>query len=137
MSVQEVFQKIKEWSGEGGFLLILLILVVLGAFGLGRLSAMDANRTPSLRTEKVLGEDQKEAGGLMATPVAPIEEPTAPGLPAQTGGRVVASKNGARYHFPWCSGAKRIAKENEVWFESPEEARKEGYTPASNCKGLE
>ena len=60
-------------------------------------------------------------------------------LPAEAlakAGQLVASKGGTKYHFPWCSGAQRISEANKIWFNSVEEARKAGYTPASNCKGL-
>lgn len=49
---------------------------------------------------------------------------------------VVASKNGSKYHYPWCAGAKQIAEKNKITFSSTEEARANGYTPAANCKGL-
>lgn len=52
-------------------------------------------------------------------------------------GGVVASKTGTKYHFPWCAGAQRIQEGNKVWFASAEEARKAGYQPALNCKGLQ
>jgi hypothetical protein len=49
---------------------------------------------------------------------------------------VVASKNGTKYHYPWCTGAKQISEKNLIKFSSIAEARAKGYTPASNCKGL-
>ncbi|MSU56037.1 MAG: hypothetical protein EXS51_01885 [Candidatus Taylorbacteria bacterium] len=61
------------------------------------------------------------------------------GLPAialAPGGQYVASKGGTKYYFPWCGSAARISEANKIWFNSVEEARKAGYTPASNCKGL-
>jgi len=48
----------------------------------------------------------------------------------------VASKNGAKYYYPWCSGVSRIKEENKVWFATKEQAQKAGFTPAANCKGL-
>jgi len=51
-------------------------------------------------------------------------------------GAYVGSRNGSKYHFPWCPGAQQIKEENKVWFSSVEEAQKAGYTPAANCKGL-
>lgn len=48
----------------------------------------------------------------------------------------VASKNGARYHYPWCSGAQNIKEENKLWFATKEAAEAAGYTPAQNCDGL-
>lgn len=47
--------------------------------------------------------------------------------------RVVVSKNSDRYHFSWCSGAKRIKPENQIWFNSAAEAESRGYTLAGNC----
>ena len=46
----------------------------------------------------------------------------------------VASKNGSKYYFPWCSGAKRISEKNKVWFSSKSEAEKMGYSISLNCK---
>ena len=50
--------------------------------------------------------------------------------------QVVASKNGTKYHLPWCPGAKQIKDENKITFISAEEARVQGYTPAANCPEL-
>ena len=47
--------------------------------------------------------------------------------------RVVASKNSDKYHHAWCSGAKRIKQENQIWFNSAEEAEAKGYILAGNC----
>src|SRR3989338_775219 len=47
--------------------------------------------------------------------------------------RVVVSKNSDKYHYSWCSGAKRIKLENQIWFTSAQEAESKGYTLAGNC----
>lgn len=47
--------------------------------------------------------------------------------------RVVVSKNSDKYHYSWCSGAKRIKPENQVWFTSTAEAESKGYVLAGNC----
>ncbi|MBI4120630.1 MAG: hypothetical protein HY457_00020 [Parcubacteria group bacterium] len=125
--IQDVLEKCKIAlrkidRREDWFIIALIILVGFGGFGLGRLS---------------LGEGAKE-------PVL-IENLTTQGREgAQKGidtvgavGQVVASRNGGKYHFPWCSSAERISQENRVWFESVEQAKRAGYTPASNCPGLE
>lgn len=46
---------------------------------------------------------------------------------------IVASKNGSKYYFVWCSGVSRIAAKNRVYFETVEAAEKKGYTKASGC----
>jgi hypothetical protein len=48
--------------------------------------------------------------------------------------KIVASRNGTRYYFPNCSGARAIKPENRVFFESIEEAERAGLTLAKNCK---
>jgi len=61
-------------------------------------------------------------------------EQVASGVAAEQ--RYVGSKNSNKYHLPWCSGARRIAEHNKVWFSSKAEAEAAGYTPAGNCKGI-
>lgn len=51
-------------------------------------------------------------------------------------GRVVASKSGKTFYYPWCSGRNRIKPENERWFDDSEQALKYGLKPAKNCLGL-
>lgn len=109
------------------FLVIIILLTALISFGLGRLSKLEEDKTPLIINQP-------------ATPV--VSTNTAINEPINTktanqGGEVVASKNGTKYHFPWCSGAQSIKEENKITFASIEKARKAGYTPASNCKGLE
>ncbi len=50
------------------------------------------------------------------------------------GGDVIASKNGSKYYYIWCSGVDRIKDENRVYFLNEEEAKKEGYEIAKNCQ---
>lgn len=49
---------------------------------------------------------------------------------------IVASRNGTKYYFRWCSGVSRIKEENKVWFETTKEAEDRGYEPSKNCVGL-
>lgn len=56
--------------------------------------------------------------------------------PTNTSEEVVASKAGTKYYPPTCAGAKRISKENRIYFASPYLARAQGYEPADNCTGL-
>jgi hypothetical protein len=95
-----------------------IILVGLIGFGLGRLSKIRENRKP-ITIENL--------GAIGA--VSNISQ-------SSSAGSLVASKNGTKYHFPWCSGAQRIKDANKIWFSTREEAESAGYTPASNCKGL-
>ena len=123
-SIQNYVLKIKRGAEHRECLIALLILLVgLGSFGLGRLSKIEATRKP-VRIEY---EVQNKA----------MEQSSAVSLSTEETQKLfVASKNGTKYHHPWCSGAERISEANKIWFSSKEEAEKAGYTPAQNCKGL-
>lgn len=108
---------------------VVIILVAVIGFGLGRFSVIREQKTP-IKIENIpaavgasgSGDSSKSQGDSFV---------------ANQGEKLyVASKNSTKYHFPWCSGALRIKEENKIWFSSKEEAEKAGYTPAANCKGL-
>ncbi|MBU4224014.1 hypothetical protein KJ934_02230, partial [Patescibacteria group bacterium] len=103
----------------------VVILTALIGFGLGRLSKIREQKTPI--TIENLGASTE----TVFLPQAQHETQF-----QTTNGAIVVSKNGTKYHYPWCSGAQSIKEENKIWFASEQEAREAGYTPASNCKGL-
>jgi len=121
------------------FVILTIILVAFASFGLGRLSVNIQEKTPIIFPQKFPVFEQK-AQAYIPQDSEQIEPNLIINnnlLPQVQSGSVVASKNGAKYHFPWCSGAVRIKDENKIWFDNVEEAKKAGYEPASNCKGLE
>lgn len=98
----------------------IIILVGTASFGLGRLSLLEETKVPVKIS--YLGEDSLNVTSDIGT--------------STETGQYVASKNGTKYHFPWCAGAKSISPLNKIFFNTKEEAEKAGYTPAANCKGL-
>ena len=118
-SIQEAWLKIKNLSGDfvdGWGTVLIVLLVALGSFGLGRLSVLEAVMAPVSITQ------------------APAE---ANPRGMNIGGLIVASRTGGAYYFPWCASAGKILPQNQVWFASEEKARAAGYAPAKNCKGLQ
>ncbi len=146
MTIHELREKINpiaELVNSREFYTILLILLVgFGSFGLGRLSKLRESHVP-IKVEQAFS-----AAALYPPPFQGGDKGVVVTLPQSSpskgeevlslarGGKIVASKGGTKYHFPWCQGAQRISDANKIWFNSVEEARKAGYTPASNCKGL-
>jgi hypothetical protein len=114
--IQNIIERIKALPPVLPLALIVTLLGLI-SFGLGRLSALSENPAPEITISQ-------GASAAQATPLIP-------------GGQVVASARGKKYHFPWCPGAETISAGNRVWFKDAQEARKRGYTPAGNCKGLE
>ena len=88
------------------YLPVIVILVAVTAFGLGRLSV-------------------EESASHLDTPnTQPV---------AHT---YIVSKNGTKYYLPSCVGASKIKEENKVWFATVADAQAAGYGPAANCPGL-
>ncbi len=116
------------------FYTLLLILVVASIFfGLGRLSAIEERHSP-IKVE--YPNATSTAVVLSAISVVNQPDQSENNIAVVSSGKVVGSKTGKKYYFPWCGGLKRVKPENQVNFTSVEEARSAGYLPAGNCKGL-
>ncbi len=142
-NIQEILQKLKS-SGELGDIRagILVLLVALGSYWLGKGTAdtgepgritVHAPESPVI-APKPLGATTSTISASTTTPGTVAGAGTTTGKIQE--GAYVGSKNGTKYHLPWCSGALRIKVENKVWFRTKEEAELAGYSPASNCKGI-
>lgn len=121
MSIQNILEKIKPFYN-----IVLVLVVACIFFALGRLSALEEQHTPIkveyLNTTQTASAVQAVSGVVNET--------------NSSSGEVIGSKSGKKYYFPWCGTVKMIKPENQVKFASIEEARKAGYLPAANCKGL-
>lgn len=132
MIIQEIINKCKS---DKAFILLAIVFVGIGSFGLGRLSKTEVGRrgilieAPTQVANVIYAENTVLNSDLGANNATSTEELSADG-------QVVASKSGTKYHFPWCAGAKSISEQNKIYFSSTAEARVAGYTPAGNCKGL-
>ncbi len=119
LNIQDWGQKIKNVAedllSEWG-LIAVVFLVALSSFALGRLSVLESAKPPVAISQAPTEQKQREmtAGGL-----------------------IVASKSGSAYYFPWCTGAAKILPINQVWFADETSAKRAGYAPAKNCKGLQ
>jgi hypothetical protein len=87
--------------------------------------------------------DPVPTGSLYEVPldkevIAPIAAPVLPEAKVMnnSGGLVVASKSGTKYHLPTCPGASQIKAENRIEFATQSLALAAGYKPAANCPGL-
>jgi hypothetical protein len=110
------------------FVPVVIILVAIVAFCLGRVSGLEEKREPVRVTT---------SPGTSVSPSPKLGEGTNLTNAVQNSASVVvASKNGTKYHYPWCAGAKQISPQNLITFDSIAAARAAGLTPATNCKGL-
>ena len=114
MSIDYLVEKVKPF-----YTLILLALISSTFLALWWLFALEKDHLPI----KILSKQNTQTGATLEA----LEG---------VSGAVVGSKSGKKYYFPWCSTAKRMKPENQVKFDSIELAKKAGFTPGGNCKGL-
>lgn len=148
---------IKNWLEDNQRTIVLIvgiILIVLVSFGLGRLTTVPKSQKPVIieagekenpssakATEGQAGSGNQAAsvGAAVsgtASNAAPMIQKETQAQPQNEQGIIVASKSGTKYHWPWCSWAKKIKPENQIWFRSEAEAQKAGYQPCSAFQKL-
>lgn len=124
MSIKETLEKIKPF-----YTLLLLVVFSVIFFALGRLSVQNSQKTGiNIANPKVYEASQT------ATAISSVTATTS--ITRSTLEMVIGSKSGKKYYFPWCGTVKRIKPENQVKFNSIEEAKSAGFAPGGNCKGL-
>lgn len=122
-----MLEKLKSFLADDAlFMAILLLLVGVVSFGLGRQSVV--GEVVDLGRTSPAGIIFTEAPSLPPADTAPLKQPGA--------GQVVASRSGSKYHLPNCPGASQIKQENKVYFDTIALAEAAGYTAAANCPGL-
>ena len=122
--VAGLYKKVNVWCGNNRndlFIASIIFFTGLSGFGLGRLS-VDLKTNPPLFVVQPVDEQ--------------ILETNPSDIASAADTRVVASRNGTTYYYPWCSGVKRIKEENKIWFTAKEAAQKAGLKLAGNCQGL-
>jgi len=135
-------EKIKHFiqSDTGKDLLILLIIILVGlaSFQLGRLSkgeikpnidinypnqtAQALNSLNQINDSNKSAEDEKIAKSYEFDGVD------------MTGRNFFASSRGSKYYPFGCSAGKTIKQENRIYFDTEEQAKEKGYTKSSSCK---
>src|SRR3989344_5830752 len=115
----QIFEKIKFFGSTYAIELgvsAIIILVAFSSFYLGRASS---GLGPGVITiENVVD--------LASTTTSAVTK-------AEAKGSIVASKNGVRYYYSWCSGVSRLSEKNKIYFASAKEAESFGLTIAANC----
>lgn len=150
MSVTELIHFDKDGNIEAGpaywvfrrlFLALVILLVALLSFGLGRLSTTGGGEGVSIRYDPSLGElapkgtspATQTAAAVKSLPSAGTPAPDNANPPATASQAIVASKNSTKYHYSYCPGAKTIREGNRIYFASAAEAEAAGLVLAGNC----
>ncbi len=94
-------------------IIIIMLLVAVASFGLGRMSAL----------ERINGEEEVE---FIVPELSAIDL-------SFTDFNYVASINGTKYYPRGCKAVNRIKGENRTYFKSGSDAEKSGYGYTSSC----
>jgi hypothetical protein len=136
-------EKIKSFleseKGKDIMIVIIVILVGLGSFELGRLSK--ENGSGGVKIEYPDQNSTQTANVVSATNEADVGPQnqnsrgttSAANTSPSTGKTFFASSKGKKYYTISCSAGKTIKQENRVYFTTGEEAEAAGYTLSSSC----
>jgi hypothetical protein len=125
VSINHLMQKIKYFiesnTGKDILTVLIIILVGLGSFGLGRLSKNAPNNGL-----KVLYQGEEVSMEKPVSNIITTQKSTVKGF--------FASSKGSKYYSLGCSAGKTIKQENRVYFDTKEQAEKAGYALSTSCK---
>ena len=115
--------------------IIVILVVGLGSFELGRLSKQDASNGLKIdyTNPNDSGLESTESGSNSSINLSSntnILEKS----PKINSGNFFASNRGSKYYSLRCSGGKTIKESNRRYFNTSTEAEKAGYQLSSSCK---
>lgn len=137
-------EKIKQFiEGEQGkdiLIVIIVILVGLGSFELGRLSKENSTSgikiLPAQAGEYSNENTNQGASAILSQNSSPttIKTSSATQNSNSAGKTFFASNRGSKYYSIGCSAGKTIKQENKIYFDTKEAAERAGYTLSSSCR---
>ncbi|HRH25409.1 MAG TPA: Ada metal-binding domain-containing protein [Parcubacteria group bacterium] len=98
------------------FLAIVIVLVALLSFGVGRLTSTQREGV-EINFDQSLLQNTASAANVSSS---------------VTTGKISASVNGTRYYYPHCKST--VSEKNKIFFDSAAQAEEAGYELAVNCK---
>ncbi len=140
MSIKDLKEKIKQFLASDRardlYISLIIILVAIAAFGLGRLSKANLDgpgvviQIPD-RNQSSYGASASGTSNESTVSETANASNSVSNVSVKT---IFASKNGTKYYFPSCSGAIKIKEENKIWFSTEAAAQSAGFVKSSTCK---
>lgn len=124
-------EKIKHFleseKGKNILIILVIILVGLGSFELGRMSVNSSQNSPTIELSS------QEANVIKSTQNEVLEQKYEFKGVDLADRAYFASSRGTKYYPFGCSAGKSIKEANRVYFATEEEATKAGYSKSSSC----
>ncbi len=136
-------EKIKYWleseRGKDIMVVLVVILVGLGAFELGRLSKTGSSSGIKIeyngQTEPANVISALKTSNLLSKPKTVLkEESTDATTEPATLKNFFASTRGTKYYPVGCTAGNTLKQENRIYFATREDAEKAGYVLSSSCR---
>lgn len=115
-------------KGKDLMVIIIVILVGLASFGLGRLSVPRDGQ--GIKIEYPAGQISQTASTISSINLSGATHLSN----ISTGKNYFASSRGKKYYGIDCEAGKSIKKDNRIYFATPSEAEASGFTLSSSCK---
>jgi len=133
--MEKIKPTIENWieseKGKDILIVIIVILVGLGSFELGRLSK--ENGSSGIKIEYPNETINQEANAISA--VDTVSKAAFDIVSKNSTSKTFfASNRGTKYYSISCSAGKTIKQENRIYFTTGEEAQKAGYDLSSSCR---
>ena len=134
MSLHDYIEKIKHFlnseKGKDILVVIIVILVGLGAFILGRLS----KENDQTNTNTGYTDQNNDQNANTVSSISDVGIPQGSPTLNTSGKNFFASSKGKKYYTTNCSAGKNIKPANMIYFNTATEAAFAGYTLSSSCK---
>lgn len=140
--IEKIKQFIESDRGKDVFVVMIVVLVGLSSFGLGRLSKNTTNQ--GIQVEYLDLNDSNQGNVLSAFTEESdtqsiksgnqVNSKKLPSVSNSVGKSFFASNRGKKYYSIGCSAGKTIKQENRVYFATKAEAEKAGYELSSSCR---
>jgi len=145
--MEKIKRFIESEQGKDIFIVLIVLLVGVASFGLGRLSKNDENKGIKIEYRDQSGNALKASENAILDPnlsnsttssFTPEELLLAnPNLSTEKAlsemKQYFASKRGKKYYPTGCSAGKSIKTENRIYFDTSEQAEKAGYSLSASC----
>lgn len=133
--MEKIKPTITNWleseKGKDILIVMIVILVGLGSFELGRLSKTGSNA--GIKIEYPNEDTFQEANVISSVGYSSLLQNTKTEKNS-TGKTFFASNRGSKYYSIGCSAGKTIKQENRIYFATKEEAERAGYELSSSCR---
>lgn len=131
--MQKIKLFIESDTGKDIMMIIIIILVGLGAFELGRLSKDSPKEGIKVEYEG-LGANIIDSISQNEANTAKVSNSLNNTNQKINSGNFFASNRGSKYYSISCGAGKTIKEENRIYFKTSREAEDAGYELSSSCK---